>query len=174
MRFHELFKPLAIALVAIGTGGNALAQDERPDLTIAVDNLWPTMDPVIGISTTGQRVHFNVFDTLVRRNRWEDPNGNSLVPWLAESWTRKSEFVWEFKLREGVKFHDGHVMDAEDVAFSLSAERLWGEKPIARRGTRYARGITRVEATGPLTLEVETSFPDPNMPYRMVLSLIHI
>ena len=168
MRFHKLFKSLAIALVAIGTGGNALAQDGRPDLTIAVDNLWPTMDPVIGISTTGQRVHFNVFDTLVRRNRWEDPNGNSLVPWLAESWTRKSEFVWEFKLREGVKFHDGHVMDAEDVAFSLSAERLWGEKPIARRGTRYARGITRVEATGPLTLEVETSFPDPNMPYRMV------
>ena len=133
MRFHKLFKPLAIALVAIYTGGNALAQDERPDLTIAVDNLWPTMDPVIGISTTGQRVHFNVFDTLVRRNRWEDPNGNSLVPWLAESWTRKSEFVWEFKLREGVKFHDGHVMDAEDVAFSLSAERLWGEKLIIRR-----------------------------------------
>jgi peptide/nickel transport system substrate-binding protein len=130
-----------------------------PTLTIAVDNLWPTMDPVIGISTTGQRVHFNVFDTLVRRNRWEDPNGNSLVPWLAESWTRKSEFVWEFKLREGVKFHDGHVMDAEDVAFSLSAERLWGEKPIARRGTRYARGITRVEATWPANIGSGNQLP---------------
>ncbi len=77
MRFHKLFKPLAIALIANGTGGNALAQDGRPDLTIAVDNLWPTMDPVIGISTTGQRVRCHVFDTLVRRNRWEDPNGLS-------------------------------------------------------------------------------------------------
>ena len=59
-------------------------------------------------------------------------------------------------------------MDAEDVAFSLSAERLWGKKPLARRGTRYARGIIRVEATGPLTVEIETSFSDPNLPFRMV------
>ena len=85
MKLRMIFRPLAIALVAFSVTGGATAQDARPDLTIAVDNLWPTMDPVIGISTTGQRVHFNVFDTLVRRNRWEDPNGNSLVPWLAES-----------------------------------------------------------------------------------------
>jgi len=57
MRFHKLFKLLSIALVAIGTGGNALTQDGRPGLTIAGDNLWPTMDAVIGISTTGQRVY---------------------------------------------------------------------------------------------------------------------
>ena len=62
-------------------------------------------------------------------------------------------------------------MDAEDVAFSMSAERLWGEKPLAPRGTRYARGIVRVEATGPLTVEVETSFADPNFPYRLVTPL---
>ena len=163
------FKRCLSAIVAIAfLSGPILAEDSRPDIIIAVDNLWKTMDPVIGISTTGGRVHSNIFDTLVRRNRWEDPNGNTLVPWLAESWTRKSDFVWEFKLREGVKFHDGHEMDADDVAFSLSAERLWGEKPIARRGTRYARGITRVEATGAYKFEIETSFPDPNMPYRLV------
>ncbi len=158
---------VALGVMVLATG-QPYAQDSRPDIKVAVDNLWPTMDPVIGISTTGSRVHSNIFDTLVRRNRWEDPEGNTLVPWLAESWERKSDLVWEFKLRDGVKFHDGHVMDAEDVAFSLSAERLWGPKPLARRGTRYARGINRVEATGPLTVEIETSFPDPNLPYRLV------
>ncbi len=156
----------ATAVIALA-GSLAWAQD-RPDLVVAVDNLWPTMDPVIGISTTGARVHSNIFDTLVRRNRWEDPNGTELVPWLAESWTRKSDMVWEFKIREGVKFHDGHEMDAEDVAFSLSAERLWGPEPLARRGTRYVRGFVRVDQTGPYTIEIETSYPDPNLPYRMV------
>lgn len=159
------------ALTLLMTTTALLAQDTRPDLRVAVDNLWPTMDPVAGISTTGARVHFNVFDTLVRRNRWDDPNGTELVPWLAESWERKSDFIWEFKLREGVKFHDGHVMDAEDVAFSMSEERIWGDKPMAPRGKRYARGITRVEATGPLTVEVETSYADPNLPFRMVTPL---
>ena len=158
---------LAGTVLASSLGLPALAED-RPDLVIAVDNLWPTMDPVIGISTTGARVHSNVFDTLVRRNRWEDPDGTDLVPWLAESWQQLSPLVWEFTIRDGVPFHDGHIMDAEDVAFSLSAERLWGEEPLAPRGTRYTRGFVRVEATGPLTVEIETSFPDPNLPFRMV------
>lgn len=165
--FRRFLLTTAAALV---TAGGAFAQD-RPDLVIAVDNLWPTMDPVIGISTSGARVHSNIFDTLVRRNRWEDPDGTELVPWLAESWERLSPNVWQINLREGVPFHDGHIMDAEDVAFSMSAERLWGDEPLAPRGTRYARGIIRVEATGPLTVEVETSYPDPNFIYRLVTPL---
>ena len=165
MTFRNL---LASTILSCALATTALAQNDRPDLVIAVDNLWPTMDPVIGISTTGGRVHSNIFDTLVRRNRWEDPYGTELVPWLAESWQQLSPTVWEFTLRDGVPFHDGHIMDAEDVAFSLSAERLWGEEPLAPRGTRYARGFVRVEATGPLTVEIETSFPDPNLPFRMV------
>ena len=145
--------------------------DDRPEIKIAVDNLWSTMDPVIGISTTGARVHSNLFDTLVRRNRWEDPEGRTLVPWLATSWERKSPTIWVIHLRDGVQFHDGHVMDSEDVAFSMSKERLWAEKPLAPRGKRYARGITRVEATGPLTVEIETATPDPNFIFRLVTPL---
>ncbi len=160
----------AAMLAAAGLAATAPA-DEHPEIKIAVDNLWPTMDPVIGISTTGARVHSNVFDTLVRRNRWEDPDGTTLVPWLAESWERTTPNVWTIKLREGVTFHDGHEMDAEDVAFSMSAERLWGPEPLAPRGTRYARGIVRVEATGPYTVEVETMLPDPNFIFRLVTPL---
>ncbi|MEM9812208.1 MAG: ABC transporter substrate-binding protein [Pseudomonadota bacterium] len=160
-------KPL---LLATALAAPALAED-RPDIKIGVDNLWPTMDPVIGISTTGARVHSNVFDTLVRRNRWEDPDGTELVPWLAESWEQVSDTIWRVTLREGVTFHDGHVVDAEDVAFSMSAERLWGPEPLAPRGTRYARGITRVEAIDDLTVEIETSYPDPNFIFRLVTPL---
>ncbi len=166
-----LIRNIALAAILATALSPAAFADERPALTIAVDNLWPTMDPVIGISTTGARVHSNLFDTLVRRNRWEDPDGKQLVPWLAESWERTTPNIWTIKLREGVLFHDGHEMDAEDVAFSMSAERLWGPEPLARRGTRYARGIVRVEATGPLTVEIETALPDPNFVFRLVTPL---
>lgn len=166
---RTFLKLAAAALASASIAGSAAA--DQPEITIAVDNLWPTMDPVIGISTTGARVHSNIFDTLVRRNRWEDPDGTTLVPWLAESWERTIPNIWTLKLREGVTFHDGHEMDAEDVAFSMSAERLWGPEPLAPRGTRYARGIVRVEATGKYTVEVETGLPDPNFIFRLVTPL---
>lgn len=159
-----------IAALTLGLAAPAAAQD-RPDITLAVDNLWETMDPVIGISTSGARVHDNLFDTLAMRNRWEDPDGATLVPWLATGWTRKTPMIWEITLREGVPFHDGHVMDAEDVAFSMSAERLWGPEPMAPRGTRYAANIVRVEATGPLTVEVELDIADPTFPNRLATPL---
>ena len=159
-----------IAAFAMALPSSASAQ-ERPDITLAVDNLWQTMDPVIGISTSGARVHYNVFDTLIARNRWEDPNGATLVPQLAVKWDRKTPMIWEITLRDGVKFHDGHVMDSEDVAFSMSEERLWGAEPQAPRGKRYAANIVRVEATGPLTVEVELDIADPTFPNRLATPL---
>jgi peptide/nickel transport system substrate-binding protein len=154
--------------IALGAAlpGIALAQD-RPSLNFAVDNLWPNMDPVIGISTTGGRVHSNIFETLVKRNYDVDPDGTDLVPGLAESWERTSPTVWTLKIREGVTFHNGDPLTAEDVAFSLSAERLWGEKPMAPRGASFARGLVRVEAIDATTVELETEFPDSSFIARL-------
>lgn len=41
---------------------------------------------------------------------------------LAESWRNVDDFTWEFRLREGVRFHDGTPFEAEDVAFSFTRE----------------------------------------------------
>ena len=166
------FFAMALATVfAIGFSSTAALADDRPELTFAVDNLWPTMDPVAGISTTGFRVHSNLFDTLARRNFHEDEFGRKLVPHLATSWEPVTPTVWRIKIRSGVKFHDGHVMDTNDVAFSMSAKRIWGKKPEAPRGKRYGRGIIRVEALDASTIEVETATPDPRFPHRLVTPL---
>lgn len=167
--FFKKLLPIAVTVV-IAMPTIIMAKD-RPDITLAVDNLWETMDPVIGISTSGARVHYNVFDTLIARNRWDDPDGATLVPQLATSWQRKTPMIWEFTLREDVQFHDGHVMDAEDVAFSMSEERLWGDEPLAPRGKRYAANIIRVEATGTLTVEIELDIADPTFPNRLATPL---
>ncbi|TPW26781.1 ABC transporter substrate-binding protein [Martelella alba] len=168
----SILAPLGATLPLGGIA--ARAEEERPDFTFAVDNLWPTLDPVIGISTTGGRVYGNVFDTLIRRDYDKDPEGNEIVPWLAESWERTTPTVWTVHLRKGVKFQNGDEMTAEDVAFSLSAERLWGDQPLAPRGKNYARGIVRVDAIDDYTVEIETEFPDSTFINRMTTPIGYV
>ena len=54
---------------------------------------------------------------------------NKLVPELAESWEASRDLrTWRFKLRQGVQFHNGKTLDAEDVIFSLNHHRGEGNK----------------------------------------------
>jgi len=58
----------------------------------------------------------------------------SLRPGLAESWRRIDARTLELKLRERVRFHNGDVMTAEDVAFSFGPERMWTGSSVDTRG----------------------------------------
>ncbi len=73
------------------------------------------------VSTTGESwgAAQPVYDNLVT---YEGTSGK-IVPWLAESWSTEDTKVWDFKLREGVKFHDGTDFDAEAVKFNFDR---WG------------------------------------------------
>ena len=58
----------------------------------------------------------NAYDNLYRYQ--DDPP--EIVPWLAESHTvRRTASIWEFKLKPGIKFHDGSDLTAEDVVYSF-------------------------------------------------------
>ena len=60
------------------------------------------------------------FDGLVRF----DGNSHKIVPALAESWSRSPDgLTWTFKLRKGVKFHDGTPVNADAVVFSFERQR---------------------------------------------------
>jgi peptide/nickel transport system substrate-binding protein len=56
-----------------------------------------------------------VFDTLIEF----DSDARKLVPHLAESWTQIDQTTYEFKLRQGIKFHDGSELDADDVIYTI-------------------------------------------------------
>ena len=73
-----------------------------------------TMDP--GRSTQVLTVNYfiNLYDTLTR---WD--TSLQLQPGLATAWKNVNETTWEFTLRQGVKFHDGTPMTAEDVKATL-------------------------------------------------------
>ena len=81
----------------------------------------------------------NVYEALV----WRDRN-MKIIPALAESWEIVSPTVWRFKLRKGVKFHDGNAFTADDVIFSYERAQKEGSdvSSTSSRASRRSRRST--------------------------------
>ena len=79
---------------------------------------FQTLDANAKVSNAGIQVYYNIYDTLIMRDSSADEP--TFLPGLAESWEQINDLTWEFKLREGVQFHDGTTMDAEDVEYSMN------------------------------------------------------
>ena len=115
----------AAALSACGgkqsTGGNteATATDYKDTLIWAQGADVTSFDPHQGKETPAVEVTCQIFDTLVT----VDAETNEIVPQIAESWEQTDEQTYVFKIRQGIKFHDGSDLTAEDVKFSLDRAR---------------------------------------------------
>ncbi|MBR0650212.1 ABC transporter substrate-binding protein [Roseomonas terrae] len=117
----------------------ALGQaDQRPSLTIAVQKLSNsnTLEPPREQSNVGFRIS-NLFAEPLIETDWR--GDLSAKPGLATAWRRTGERTLEFDLREGVRFHDGRTITAEDVVFSFG-ERLFGSDP-SRADTAGRDGV---------------------------------
>ena len=115
-----------------------MAQGARRSITIAVQKISNnnTLDNWHEQSNVGERVFYpNFWEGLIGRN-WMGDQGP--VPELATEWKRIDDKTIEFKLRQGVKFHNGDELTAEDVAFSFSDERLFGGTEPVGGTTIYA------------------------------------
>jgi len=120
----------------------AIAQaDQRPAINIAVQKITNsnTLEVLREQSNVGERIFFSsLWEGLIGRD-WL--NELRTIPMLATEWRRISDSVVELTLREGVKFHNGDVMTAEDVAFSFGRERMFGDtNPTAQGRTIEVRG----------------------------------
>src|SRR5690554_2437375 len=168
-----IMRTLAITLVALaaGTIGAAAQAADRPEIVVAVNGLYRSLEPIDGNSTNSLRIMSNIYDPIISRNWLEDPEGAELAPSVVDQWEQIDGTTWRLTIREGVKFHNGDTMTAEDVAFTLSEERIWGENALVPAGTRYTTSFASVEVIDDKTVEVETSVVDPNLPYRFVTPL---
>lgn len=114
----------------------AIAQaDNRPSITVAVQKVSNsnTLDVLREQSNVGERVFFSsLWEGLVGRD-WL--GGLKKIPLLATEWTRIDDQTVELKLRQGVKFHNGAEMTAEDVVFSFSRERMFADTQAKNRST---------------------------------------
>ncbi len=129
------------------------------DLIIGQGTDVSHLDPHYSTSASDVNVFFNLYDNLVLRD--EQLN---LTPGLAVSWQLVDATTWQFKLRQGVVFHNGAPFTAEDVKFSL--ERAIADNP---RTSVYAalNTIERIEILDPFTVHLITKHPDPLLPTRL-------
>ncbi len=152
------------------TTPHALAQsDRRPMLTVAVADLPPTLEPALELSNIGTRITYSIFDTLIRRDFLGSPDGggSGLKPHLAEAWERVSPRELIVKLRQGVKFHNGDELSADDVAFTFAEGRLWGAKRTIPEGPAYFGVLEQVEALDRYTVRFRTRVPDMLLEQRL-------
>ena len=146
---------LAVILASSALAASASAKD----LTIALASEPTSMDPHFHNLTPNNAMVGHFFDRLVHTDEKQ-----KLLPGLAVSWKAIDDTTWEFKLREGVKFHDGTPFTADDVVFTF--ERAPNVEGSPSSFGTYIKGKT-IEKVDDFTVHIKTERPHPLMPTEM-------
>lgn len=134
-------------------------------LTIGIGSIPPSPDPHVDSTANSLPVYATLFEKLVVADDKANPVGV-----LAESWKTVNDTTWEFKLRAGVKFHNGDPLTADDVKFSI--ERVLNPDTKSPWAGRVS-DIERVEVVDPTTFRVITRKPfGPLIQGLMVVDIV--
>ena len=150
---------IAVFLFAFGTLASGTPVNAA-ELSIALSADVTSIDPHYHNLTPNSNVAEHIFETLVTK----DPR-SKLKPALAESWRAIDDLTWEFKLRRGVKFHDGGDFTAPDVVFSI--DRVPNVPNSPSSFATYSKQITEKIVVDPYTIRFKTATPYPLMPNDM-------
>lgn len=129
-------------------------------ITIAIGSEPSTLDPQLRDDGGERQVNDNIYEALMART----PAG-ALIPGLAaDAPVQIDPLTWQFKLREGVSFHNGAPFNADAVVASVARviDPANNSEQMA-----YFNTIAGAEAVDPLTVNIKTSGPDPILPSRM-------
>ena len=131
------------ALLAPSADGKTLRWAGRGDMQ--------TTDPHSQNEGLTNNINVLIYETLITRDK-----KLGLVPALAVSWAQQDPTTWRFKLRPGVRFHDGTPFTADDVVFSF--ERARADTSQLRV---YANASGMPKKIDDLTVDFVTSGPNP-------------
>jgi peptide/nickel transport system substrate-binding protein len=131
-------------------------------ITIALGSEPTSLDPYLVDDGAERAVNDNIYETLLTRT----PTGE-LEPGLATALpTQVDDLTWQFKLREGVKFHDGSPFNADSVVASINRMvKLIADKKTDNDG--FYSSITGAAKVDDTTVNITTAKPDGVMPARM-------
>ena len=148
-------------LMGLALATAAFSAQAQTDITVALQLEPPHLDPTSAAAGAIDSVLYsNVFEGLTRFMA-----DGSVVPGLAKSWEISDDgLTYTFALRDGVTFHDGSTMDAEDVKFSL--DRILAEDSANAQKALFA-AISSVEVVDPLTVRLTLSEPNGNMLFNL-------
>ena len=152
-----------LVLVMLGMlrtlNGVAVAADAET-IVMALEADQNNMDPHMHFLRVGIIMNINMYDSLLHKNTKLE-----YEPSLAMAWQALDETTWEFKLRQGVKFHNGDTFSAEDVQFSF--DRVLDPNT---KSPQYGniRGVKEVKIIDPYTVHLITDKPFPLLLERVV------
>ena len=165
---------VSICVLALGNGvdsflsrahAQSAAKTEKITATIAlpgvqVESLNPYAHSTTQIYPTWKHVIEPLFEWSWGKRQ--------LVPILAESWSNPDHNTWIFKLKKGIKFHDGSDFTSADVVHSFTRIQ---KDPDSKQGSSIAH-VTVIEAIDPLTVRLRTKNPDAALLFRITQRFI--
>ncbi|MFH5924991.1 ABC transporter substrate-binding protein [Roseomonas xinghualingensis] len=137
----------------------SLAQAPRT-LDLAVSAPPSSVDPHYYTLTPNNALAAHIFDNLVHRNAQ-----GRLVPALAESWRLVDDTTWEFKLRQGVTFHNGQPFTAADVTYTIDRVPRVLNSPGSF--AVFTKAIRSMEVVNPHLIRMRTAGIYPLLPADM-------
>ncbi len=148
---------IAIPL-CFGSGCRGRVEDSRT-VVMVIETSPNNLDLRVGTDAQSERVGGLIFDALVRKDEHFE-----LRPWLAERWEQPDARTWIFYLRDGVRFHDGRPLEAEDVAWTVRS--MTDGSLVTAKGGAFA-AVDRLETPDRLTVVVRLKWPDAGLLFNM-------
>lgn len=149
---------IGVLLMSPAGGVLASGQDAPAGGVTIVQGPEPvSLDPTQDINKTSFNIQLAVFDPLLKIT----PDGE-IAPWIATEWTNVEPTVWRFTIREGIKFHNGEPLSAENIPFSIET---YNASP--GEGATYFQFIESAAAVDATTVEIVTKEPTPYTPSAM-------
>ncbi len=146
---------IAAKLLALAWMAGLFASACAADLKIGFKAELTSADPHV-LNSANRNILAHVYESMVAQDERLRP-----VPGLATAWRLVGPTTWEFTLRPNVRFHNGALLVADDVKYSI-------ERAMAIPGPRtfrtYLKDVGSVSVTGPLTVRVESKRVSPTLP----------
>jgi peptide/nickel transport system substrate-binding protein len=160
MKRSPLLLLLLMGAALLAGAPAAHSQAAKDTLVVALVSHAPTLDPHMHFERVGVLVNINMFDSLLHKNAKLE-----YEPSLATSWRAISDTQWEFKLRKGVKFHNGDTLTAQDVKYSFDRVLDQTKKSPQYGNVRAVKDVRIVDAD---TIHLVTDKPFPLLLERLV------
>ena len=152
---------VAAALCAGLDPAPALAQPRKDTLVLAMTLEPPGLDPTVGAaSAIAEITLYNIYETLTKVN-----SDSRITALLAESWTASPDLrTWTFKLRPGVKFHNGEPFSAASVKFAF--ERAAAKESTNKDKAVFAN-IERIDTPDANTVVLNLKNGNPDLLFQL-------
>ena len=161
--FVKILMGLTLVLGVPSASGQDLDAPQGGTVQIPLATTPGSLNPILPSELASAIINWTMFSPLTAINPWT----KELEPYLAESWNPNEDLtVWTFHLREGVTWHDGEPLTADDVKFTF--DRIRDPDEAATTLPDFSR-VTGVEVVDPLTVRITLEEPDAFFADRLAL-----